>query len=128
MARLIGGGCQSLITLPQAATVTTHTYAPGDAADHAAGILSWLRNLTAFLDDVDRRFQSSGLPNHRFAHAWTPTCVMEGLGFDLPIYELPASRQAVLGSNTTWPPLACGSSFSTFRPIASVSGVSSPHG
>ncbi|WP_131784639.1 hypothetical protein [Protofrankia symbiont of Coriaria ruscifolia] len=95
-ARLIDSGCQSLIAMPQAATMTTHTYAPGDGADHAAGILSWLGNLTAFLEDLDRRFQDSGLTDHRFAHAWTPTCVMEGLGFDIPIYQLPVSRQAAL--------------------------------
>jgi hypothetical protein len=96
VTRLIASGCQSLIAMPQAATVTTHTYVPGDAADHAAGIRSWLGSLAAFLEDLDCRFQSSSLPGHRFAHAWTPTCVLEGLGFDLPVYELPAPRDALL--------------------------------
>lgn len=96
VARLITSGCQSMIAMPQAATVTTHTYGPGDEEDHALGIKSWLDNLTAFLGDVDHRFQRSALPSHRFASAWTPTCVLEGLGFDLPVYELPAPRNALL--------------------------------
>jgi hypothetical protein len=96
VARLISSGCQSLITLPQATTLTTHTYAPGDPASQAAEILSWLENLSAFLKDAEQRFRRSALSEHRFAHAWTPTCVLEGLGFDLPVYELPVSRYALL--------------------------------
>lgn len=96
VARLVAGGCQSLITMPQAATLTTHTYATGSTSHHAAGILSWLSNLAGFLEDVERRFQASSLPSHRFAHAWTPTCVLEGLGFDVPVYELPLARATLL--------------------------------
>jgi hypothetical protein len=92
VARLVKDGCQSLVSMPQAATITTHTYAPGQPHDHAANILSWLKTLTAFLEEIDRRFQASTLPHHRFAPAWTPTCVLEGLGFDAPIYGLPLDR------------------------------------
>lgn len=96
MARLVDQGCQSLITLPQAATLTTHTYAPGGPHEHAASILSWLDSLTAFLEDLDHRFQASTLPGHRFAPAWIPMCVLEGLGFDAPVYGLPLARHALL--------------------------------
>ncbi|SFB64755.1 hypothetical protein SAMN05216266_1477 [Amycolatopsis marina] len=96
-AQLIAQGCQSLITLPQAATLTTHTYAPGTPAKHAATIHSWLNNLTEFLEDLDHRFTSSSLPHHRFAGAWTPTCLLEGLGFDVPVYRLPLPRQSLIG-------------------------------
>lgn len=96
VARLVANGCQSLIAIPQAATLTTHTYAPGSTADHVTSIQSWLSNLAAFLDDLNRRFQASRLPNHRFAPAWTPTCVLEALGFDVPVYDLPLPREALL--------------------------------
>lgn len=96
IARLIAGGCQSVIAVPQAATITTHIYTPGSTADHVTGIQSWLDDLTSFLEGLDSRFQASTLPNHRFAHSWTPTCLLEGLGFDLPVYELPVPRYAVL--------------------------------
>lgn len=92
VARLVKDGCQSLIAMPQAATITTHTYAPGQPHEHAANILSWLDALTAFLEEMDRRFQASTLPRRRFAPAWTPTCVLEGLGFDAPMYGLPLDR------------------------------------
>ena len=97
VARLVSGGCQSLITMPQAATLTTHTYAPGGISEHAGNIQAWLANLTSFLEDLDRRFQASALPAHRFASAWAPACVLEGLGFDTPIYDLPIPREALLG-------------------------------
>lgn len=96
IARLIAGGCESVIAMPQAATITTHTYAPGSTTDHAAGIQSWLDDLTSFLEGLDDRFQASTLPSHRFATTWTPTCLLEGLGFDLPVYELPVPRSALL--------------------------------
>lgn len=92
VARLVKDGCQTLITMPQAATITTHTYTPGQQHEHAANILSWLEALTAFLEEIDRRFHASTLPRHRFAAAWTPTCVLEGLGFDAPMYGLPLDR------------------------------------
>lgn len=95
-ARLINQGCQSLITMPQAATLTTHTYTQGSPHEHAASILSWLDRLTTFLEDLDRRFQASTLPSHQFAPLWTPTCVLEGLGFDAPLYGLPLARHALL--------------------------------
>lgn len=95
VARLVKDGCQSLISMPQAATITTHTYTPGHPSDHAANILSWLDALTAFLEELDRRFQASTLPRHRFASAWTPTCVLEGLGFDAPVYGLPLDRATI---------------------------------
>jgi hypothetical protein len=95
-AQLIAQGCQSLITLPQAATLTTHTYAPGTPAEHAATIRSWLHNLATFLEDLDHRFTSSSLPHHRFAGAWTPTCILEGLGFDVPVYQLPLPRRCLI--------------------------------
>jgi transposase InsO family protein len=95
VARLVKDGCQSLVSMPQAATITTHTYAPGQPHQHAANILSWLENLTTFLEEIDRRFQASTLPTHRFAPAWTPTCVLEGLGFDAPLYGLPLDRADV---------------------------------
>jgi hypothetical protein len=95
-ARLFDAGCQALISLPQAATITTHTYAPGGPHQHAAAILSWLDSLTGFLENLDYRFQASTLPGHRFAPAWTPTCVLEGLGFDAPVYGLPIARHALL--------------------------------
>lgn len=96
IARLVSDGCQSLITMPQAATLTTHTYTTGDSHEQAAGIRSWLESLTAFLEDLDRRFQASTLPSHRFAAAWAPTCVLEGLGFDAPVYRLALPRHALL--------------------------------
>ncbi len=96
-AELIASGCESLIALPQAATLTTHTYTTGSSADHMAGVRSWLENLTAFLEDTDRRFQASTLPSHRFAPAWAPTCLLEGLGFDVPVYGLPLDRRSLLG-------------------------------
>jgi hypothetical protein len=96
-ARLLKDGCQSLITMPQAATITTHTYTSGQPHEHAANILSWLEVLTAFLEEIDRRFQASALPRHRFASAWTPTCVLEGLGFDAPMYGLPLDRAVLWG-------------------------------
>ncbi|WP_197672067.1 hypothetical protein [Alloactinosynnema sp. L-07] len=96
LAQLAEGGCQSLIAMPQAATITTHTYTPGSGGDHATAILSWLNALTDFLTDLDRRFQNSTLPGHRFAHAWTPTAVLEGLGFDVPVYEPPIHRDTLL--------------------------------
>jgi len=102
VTRLIASGCQSLIALPQAATLTTHTYAPGNAADHAVGIRSWLDNLAAFLEDLDRRFQASTLQGHRFATAWMPTCVLEGAWFDVPVYELPIPRDATLDIEHRW--------------------------
>ncbi|MGH3567094.1 MAG: hypothetical protein ACRDRH_13895 [Pseudonocardia sp.] len=96
IARLIADGCQSLIALPQAATLTTHTYTSGSSIDHMAGIRSWLDNLTSFLEDLDQRFQASTLPSHRFAPAWTPTCLLEGFGFDVPVYGLPLGRHPLL--------------------------------
>jgi hypothetical protein len=48
------------------------------------------------LEDLDRRFHDSTLPHHRFAPYWTPTCVLEGLSFDVPLYELPARRDDFL--------------------------------
>lgn len=96
IAQLLNSGCESLIAMPQAATLTTHTYTAGDDHEHAAGILSWVQALTAFLEDLDGRFRASTLPEHRFARAWTPTCVLEGLGFDGPVYRLPLARQALL--------------------------------
>jgi hypothetical protein len=98
LARLIADGCQSLIALPQAATLTTHTYTSGSRADQMAGIRSWLHNLTSFLEDVDRRFQASTLPSHRFAPVWTPTCLLEGFGFDIPVYGLPLGRHSLLAT------------------------------
>jgi hypothetical protein len=94
--RLVETGCQSLICVPQAATLTTHTYMPGGPHEHATAILSWLDRLTGFLEDVDHRFNASTLPGHRFAPAWTPTCVLEGLGFDAIVYGLPLARHALL--------------------------------
>ena len=95
VARLVKDECESLIAMPQAATITTHTYTPGQPHEHATKILSWLDALTAFLEEIDRRFQASSLPRHRFAATWTPTCVLEGLGFDAPIYGLPLDRDAL---------------------------------
>ncbi|MCR3721173.1 hypothetical protein LY15_003160 [Prauserella flava] len=95
LGRLAAAGCESLIAMPQAATITTHTYTPGAPHEHAAHILSWLDHLTAFLEETNRRFQASTLPKHRFASAWTPTCLLEGLGFDAPMYGLPFSRDAL---------------------------------
>lgn len=97
VGRLITDGCQSLIALPQAATLTTHTYTSGTASDHLAGIRSWLDNLTSFLEDLDRRFQASTLPSHRCAPTWTPTCILEGFSFDIPVYGLPIGRHSLLG-------------------------------
>lgn len=97
--RLVASGCQSLITLPQAATITTHTYTSGDNNDQAANLLAWLASLTTFLGDVDRRWQASSLPRHRERHAWTPTVLAEGLGFDLPAYpHLSIDRQSLLAT------------------------------
>ena len=97
IARLVDQGCESLITMPQAATLTTHTYRPGSSLEHARAIRSWLDSLTGFLEDLELRFRASTLPGHRFAPAWTPTCVLEGLGFDAPVYALPLARHAHLG-------------------------------
>lgn len=97
VTRLVKSGRQSLVAMPQAATITTHTYTPGEPHDHATNIMSWLNSLTAFLEEIDQRFRASTLPHHRFASAWTPTCVLEGLGFDTPVYGLPLSRDALLG-------------------------------
>lgn len=96
ITRLTDAGCQSLIAMPQAATITTHTYTPGKPHEHAANIVSWLDKLTAFLEDIEGRFRASTLPRHRFAPAWAPTCVLECLGFDAPIYGLPLARHALL--------------------------------
>lgn len=96
IARLVDSGCQSMVAMPQAATITTHTYTPGRAAEHAIAVQSWLHNLTGFLTDLDHRFHASTLPRHRFAHAWTPTTVLEGLGFDIPVYNLLIARDALL--------------------------------
>ncbi len=95
LGHLVAAGCESLIAMPQAATITTHTYTPGEPHEHAAHILSWLDRLTAFLEETNHRFQASTLPQHRFAPAWTPTCLLEGLGFDAPMYGLPISRNAL---------------------------------
>lgn len=95
VARLTTAGCQSLIAVPQAATITTHTYAPGTPAEHAGRIVSWLNHLTTFLEETNQRFQASGLGQHRFAPAWAPTCILEGLGFDVPMYELPIRRDTL---------------------------------
>ncbi len=95
LGRLVAAGCESLIAMPQAATITTHTYTSGAPHEHAAHILSWLDHLTAFLEETNRRFQASTLPKHRFASAWTPTCLLEGLGFDAPMYGLPISRDVL---------------------------------
>lgn len=91
-------GVQSLIAMPQAATITTHTYRPGAPHQHAREIRSWLETLTTFLEDVDQRFHVSTLPDHRFAPQWMPTCVLEGLSFDLPLYELPVHRDDFLAT------------------------------
>ncbi|MEV5835080.1 hypothetical protein [Nocardia sp. NPDC052112] len=96
LAHLIDADCQSVFALPQAATITTHTYTAGSAVDHTAEILSWLHTLTGFLEDTDRRFHASTLPGHRCAPQWTPTAVLECLAFDLPVYRLPASRDELL--------------------------------
>jgi hypothetical protein len=82
--------------MPQAATITTHTYRPGDPYQHITEIRDWLETLTVFLEDLDHRFRASTLPEHRFAPQWTPTCVLEGLGFDLPLYGLPVNRPDLL--------------------------------
>ncbi|MGH3623495.1 MAG: hypothetical protein ACRDQ5_17135 [Sciscionella sp.] len=97
VGRLVAAGCESLIAMPQAATITTHTYAPGAPHEQASHILSWLDHLIAFLEETDHRFRTSTLPEHRFAYAWTPTCVLEGLGFDAPMYRLPISREVLTG-------------------------------
>ena len=89
-------GCESLISIPQAATITTHMYMPGSTEDRAAAILSWIDLLATFLEDLDGRFRSSSLPTHRFSPRWTPTCVLEGLGFDVPVYGLPIDRDEVM--------------------------------
>ncbi|MGJ7905513.1 hypothetical protein ACOQFL_03420 [Actinopolyspora sp. H202] len=78
--------------MPQAATITTHTYRVGNRHDQTAELLRWLDVLTCFLEDLDQRFQASTLPTHRFAFQWTPICLLEGVGFDLPLYELPVDR------------------------------------
>ncbi|GAA4899243.1 hypothetical protein GCM10023405_19010 [Streptomonospora salina] len=95
LARLVASGCESLIAMPQAATLTTHTYSPGAPHEHADRILTWLDHVTAFLEESDRRFRASTLPQHRFAHTWAPTCVLEGIGFDMHVYGLPTSRYAL---------------------------------
>jgi hypothetical protein len=82
-----------LIAVPQAATITTHTYTSGSSREHVQGIHSWLEHLAGFLEDVDARFHASTLPTHRFAHSWTPTCLLEALSFDIPVYRLPAPRE-----------------------------------
>lgn len=96
-ARLIAQDCQSLLALPQAATVTAHTYTPGTPADHAVAIMEWLNSLIRFLEDSERRFRAGNLHLHRFAPQWTPTCVLETLGFDAPVYQLPIGRAEHLG-------------------------------
>lgn len=94
--RLVADGCQALIAFPQAATITTHTYAPGDDHEHATGMRSWLDRLAGFLEDVDGRWAASTLAGHRFAPQWHPTCLLEGLGFDIPVYDLPVARSSLL--------------------------------
>ncbi|MFX0576932.1 hypothetical protein [Nocardia nepalensis] len=96
LTRLLSADCQSMVAVPQAATITTHTYTSGDHDSHIARILSWLHELTGFLEQVDRRFHASTLPDHRFAPQWTPTAVLECLAFDLPVYRLPIDRDELL--------------------------------
>ncbi|KIA61366.1 hypothetical protein FG87_31200 [Nocardia vulneris] len=96
LAHLVDADCQSVLAVPQAATITTHTYMDASVPSKADGILSWLRELTTFLEDADRRFRSSTLPDHRFAHQWTPTAVLECLAFDVPVYRLPIDRAELL--------------------------------
>lgn len=95
LRRLAAADCQHVVAIPQAATITTHTYAPGDAAAHVSAILQWLENLTGHLEDTDARFAASTLPMHRFAPQWTPTALLEGLTFDLPVYRLPTPLDRV---------------------------------
>ncbi|MEU6190238.1 hypothetical protein [Nocardia sp. NPDC047038] len=98
LTRLVAAGCESLIAMPQAATLTTHTYTDSDPAKQAEAMVEWIEHLTTFLCDVDRRFRTSTLPRHRFAAEWTPTCLLEGLGFDIAVYDLPVSRARLLDS------------------------------
>lgn len=101
-ARLVASGCETLICIPQAATITTHTYIPGTtAAEHAAGVLSWMSELTRFLTDTDHRFHASTLPGHRCAPVWTPTALLEAVSFDIPVYQLPVHRAQLLGVEDT---------------------------
>jgi hypothetical protein len=92
LTTLTSRGCDHLLALPQAASVTTCTYRPGTPQDHAAALLSWLQTLTDYLQEVDTRFRTSSLPRHRFAEYWAPTLLAEGLGFDVPVYDLPVAR------------------------------------
>lgn len=96
LSAIVSLGCDHLLALPQAASITTHTYRPGSPSEHAEALLSWLRTLSGYLDDVDTRFRASSLPRHRFAPCWTPTLLGEGLGFDVPVYELPVRRAALM--------------------------------
>lgn len=96
LERLAEAGYASLIAMPQAATITTHTYTSGTPHEHATHIMSWLDQLTSFLEDTHRRFHASTLPEHRFASTWRPTCLLEGLGFDAPLYGLPITRDSLI--------------------------------
>lgn len=92
LTTLVSRGCDHLLALPQAASVTTHTYRPGNPREHGDALLGWLQKLGDYLHEVDTRFQASALPRHRFGVHWTPTLLAEGLGFDIPIYDLPLPR------------------------------------
>lgn len=92
-ARLAEHPCDHLIVVPQAATVTTHTYTHGSAVEQAASMSAWIENLTGHLEVVDAAWRASTLPGHRFAPQWEPTALVEGLGFDVPVYGLPLPRE-----------------------------------
>jgi hypothetical protein len=91
--RLAAHPCDHLIVVPQAATVTTHTYTRRSAAEQAAGMGAWIETLTGYLEVVDAAWRASTLPGHRFAPQWEPTALIEGLGFDAPVYGLPLPRE-----------------------------------
>jgi hypothetical protein len=96
---LAAGGCQSLVSIPQAATTTAHLHLAGNPDRQAKEVLAWLEEMTAFAGHLTRRAADGGLTRHREAAHWTPVFLLEGFVYDIPVHaDLAISRDRVAGT------------------------------